>query len=781
MVDVIASQMHYGSSSKFKRRRVSAVRDYPRECGMFVSTVHPRKRREEIANVQPLACRHVLRKYPATRFRKGVHVTRDFPVKANAATVLRNQRSASRGSNSAYGMSLEDCKQSDVFNATNVYACMDAKQDNMSVVRDSKPSDVPNATEVRDIQACVEAKEDDVKESSLSMAVHDEQCQVDVSIATNVYVCTGVKESSSLMVVGDEQCQATLFGLDEEGEKVSSIVKEASLSAVVLDEQCPDALFEVHDFQVSFSDEECVEATLAEMNNSQFGLSNGLVSANNESRINCDKVKEVINLFREVYLELLQDKGEKRKGSLPVKAASLLKKQQKWINMDKRLGPIPGVEVGDYFDWRAELNMIGLHCHFIHGIDYMELDGKILATSVVDSGRYDNVLESNDEQEFPDTLTYSGEGENPMVQSKKSIDDQKLERGNLALKNSAEAKTPIRVIRKVSIKGASSRKIVGRKFVYDGLYFVDSCREEIASSGKLVFKFLLKRFPGQPKVDWAKPTSRECVCMNDISQGKERIPIRAMNALDNEKPPIFNYVSNVTYPESYPSMIDDGCDCIDGCSDSEDCPCIIKNGGATYNYQERIMKAKPLVIECGPSCKCFTSCINRVSQRGIRFPLEVFKTKTKGWGVRSQSFIPSGGFICEYIGEIIRDKDGEQRIGNDEYLFDIGNNYVDHSDTNTLGSSEVNESFTIDAAHSGNVGRFINHSCSPNLFAQNVLFDHNNKSMPHIMLFAMEDIPPLEELTYHYNYRIGEVCDVNGNIKMKTCYCGSRECTGRMY
>ncbi|KAI7981542.1 Histone-lysine N-methyltransferase, H3 lysine-9 specific SUVH5 [Camellia lanceoleosa] len=100
-----------------------------------------------------------------------------------------------------------------------------------------------------------------------------------------------------------------------------------------------------------------------------------------------------------------------------------------------------------------------------------------------------------------------------------------------------------------------------------------------------------------------------------------------------------------------------------------------------------------------------------------------------------------------------------------------------------LSSSEVveDERFTIDAAQFGIVGRFINHSCSPNLYAQNVLYDHKDKSKPHIMLFAAENIPPLKELTYHYNYFVDQVRDLNANIKMKSCYCGAAECTGRMY
>ncbi|KAK6250383.1 hypothetical protein SCA6_004388 [Theobroma cacao] len=839
----LARRRHNGYSSKFKRPGVSAVRHYPRDCGLLLPELDPRKGQEEITKVHPLeiaaASRPVLRKYPPPKIRKGHLVIRNFPFKSNAPAALRNQMpSDSEDSHSSFGIPMADCEQSDASKATDVHTCRDAKQYDFSVVRNSKPWYVPNSTNVHDVHVCVEPKQNNV-------SMVDKDCKpMDVSFATNVFACRDVKDFSPSMVVGDEQYEVDSYRVvvkdEEEGDEVPSIPKQASLSKGVGDEQYEvdsyrvvvkdeeegdevpsipkqaslskgvgDEQYEVDSYRVvvkdeeegdevpsipkqaslskgvgdeqcsnvHFSDEEC-EKALLEVYSSQVVISEDLVVTDNkELGISSNKVKEVLHLFQEVYLKLSQESGRKRKESLPLLAASHLLKQQKWINMGKRLGPIPGIEIGDYFDWRAELNVIGLHRQYVCGIDYMELDGRILATSIVDSGRYDNIVESNDEQEFPDVLIYSGQGENPKVQSRKFVYDQKLKGGNLALKNSSETKTPIRVIRKVSFKGASS-KIVEQKFVYDGLYFVDSYREERASSGKLVFKFVLKRFPGQPKLKWAKLIRKEHVCMNDISHGKEKIPIRAMNALDDEKPPLFNYVTNVTYPESYhPSMSSGGCDCIDGCSDSEDCPCVIKNGGEIpYNYEECIMMEKPIIIECGPSCKCFTSCINRVSQRGIRFPLEVFKTKTKGWGVRSRSFIPCGSFICEYIGEILPDKEVEQRIGKDEYLFDIGHNYgvLSHS-------SEVNECFTIDAAQFGNVGRFINHSCSPNLFAQNVLFDHNDSSMPHIMLFAMEDIPPLKELTYDYNYRIGGVCDVNGDIKMKTCFCGSKECTGRMY
>jgi len=36
------------------------------------------------------------------------------------------------------------------------------------------------------------------------------------------------------------------------------------------------------------------------------------------------------------------------------------------------------------------------------------------------------------------------------------------------------------------------------------------------------------------------------------------------------------------------------------------------------------------------------------------------------------------------------------------------------------------------------------------VFVQFVLFDHYNASYPHLMIFAMENIPPLRELSIDY-------------------------------
>ncbi|CAN1333835.1 Histone-lysine N-methyltransferase, H3 lysine-9 specific SUVH5 [Linum perenne] len=505
------------------------------------------------------------------------------------------------------------------------------------------------------------------------------------------------------------------------------------------------------------------------------GSSKGFASARK-------KVRETLRLFNFICRKLVHEaearckKGESHNKRVDFIAARELRIRGMSLNEGQYIvGAFPGVEVGDEFQFRMELNIIGLHRQTQGGIDFVKQGQDIIAVSVVASGGYDDNLDNSD------ILDYTGQGGNSAKD--KEAEDQKLEKGNLGLKNSITTKNPVRVIRgdtKISESADGRSKV----YVYDGLYNVVKYWQEPGPHGKLVFKFRMIRIPGQPELAWKqvkksrKLKQREGICVNDISQGKELIPICAVNTVDDEKPPPFKYITQIMYPDcpSPPS----GCNCRNGCSESGSCSCVAKNGGEIpFNNNGAIVEAKDLVYECGPSCRCPPSCYNRVSQQGIKIQLEIFKTDSRGWGVRSLNSISSGSFICEYVGELLEDSEAERRT-NDEYLFDIGG-CTDDTEENGSCEAVQDPNFTIDAAEFGNVGRFINHSCSPNLYAQNVLYDHGDQRIPHIMLFAAENIPPLRELTYHYNYQLDQVLDSQGNIKMKNCYCGSSECTGRMY
>lgn len=82
----------------------------------------------------------------------------------------------------------------------------------------------------------------------------------------------------------------------------------------------------------------------------------------------------------------------------------------------------------------------------------------------------------------------------------------------------------------------------------------------------------------------------------------------------------------------------------------------------------------------------------------------------------------------------------------------------------------------IDAKWWGNVGRFFNHSCRPNMEKQSVFVDSQDIRVPHMALFTNQDVPAGTELVYIYGY-------VKGSVEGKEmiCRCGEPDCVGRMY
>jgi len=158
------------------------------------------------------------------------------------------------------------------------------------------------------------------------------------------------------------------------------------------------------------------------------------------------------------------------------------------------VGQVPGVEVGDEFLYRSQLAIAGLHHHYRKGIDTTTYrNGMLIAISIVASGGYPDQLSRSGE------LVYTGSG--GKISGKKGVGDQKLEKGNLALKNCIRTKTPVRVIHR--FKGLNGETPM---FTYDGLYNVVDCWRE-GQPGSKVFKYKLQRIPGQAKLHYGSETS----------------------------------------------------------------------------------------------------------------------------------------------------------------------------------------------------------------------------------------------------------------------------------
>ncbi|NXA33847.1 SETB2 methyltransferase, partial [Eudromia elegans] len=79
--------------------------------------------------------------------------------------------------------------------------------------------------------------------------------------------------------------------------------------------------------------------------------------------------------------------------------------------------------------------------------------------------------------------------------------------------------------------------------------------------------------------------------------------------------------------------------------------------------------------------------------------------------------------------------------------------------------------YVLDATKEGNVGRFLNHSCCPNLFAQSVFVETHNRSFPWVAFFTNRHVKAGTELTWDYGYEAGSLPETE-----VLCQCGFQKC-----
>ncbi|CAH2046092.1 unnamed protein product [Thlaspi arvense] len=213
-----------------------------------------------------------------------------------------------------------------------------------------------------------------------------------------------------------------------------------------------------------------------------------------------EKVLKVLRIFKKVYEELDRDKaarrGESKTATSPIdyKTRAILMSSGMQVNAVNRIGAVPGIEIGDEFQYKAELNLIGLHFGIRSGIDYIDTGGSMLATNIVSSEGSGYV-----DRFDCDEIIYSGQGGDVRGKDHNKVTkDQKLVTGNLALVNSMKSKTPVRVI--YGKKRVDQRQR-GKSYVYVGLYLVQHYRQVKGPKGNVLFQFTLRRVSGQPSVD----------------------------------------------------------------------------------------------------------------------------------------------------------------------------------------------------------------------------------------------------------------------------------------
>ncbi|KAL0456929.1 UNVERIFIED_CONTAM: Histone-lysine N-methyltransferase SUVR4 [Sesamum latifolium] len=195
-----------------------------------------------------------------------------------------------------------------------------------------------------------------------------------------------------------------------------------------------------------------------------------------------------------------------------------------------------------------------------------------------------------------------------------------------------------------------------------------------------------------------------------------------------------------------------------------------------YHYIEDITKGQEaygisLINEINED-RCPT--FNYISENVTYQNAYVFMTpEQKGWGLRTLDDLPKGAFICEYVGEVVTNRELFQRNMQSTVYRHIFPVLLD-AGWSSGGVLKDEEALCLDAAVYGNVARFINHRVFDANLVQILL-----KSRPQIIIITMylaffttRQVNAMEELTWDYGI------DFNDYQPAKAfhCYCGSKFC-----
>ena len=178
---------------------------------------------------------------------------------------------------------------------------------------------------------------------------------------------------------------------------------------------------------------------------------------------------------------------------------------------------------------------------------------------------------------------------------------------------------------------------------------------------------------------------------------------------------------------------------------------------------------------CGPDCfnritnhECTSAncnlggkdCGNRAMGKRQFVKCQPKREIGKGWGLVTLEDVPKGKLVQEYVGEVINEKEKEERLR----LWSIEHPYDPNFYVMALSGG-----YYLDARVYANQSRFINHSCAPNC----ILMSVNVKGRIRNGIYSLRDIKAGEFLCYDYHF------DTKQGERF-ACRCGAPNCRGTM-
>ena len=160
------------------------------------------------------------------------------------------------------------------------------------------------------------------------------------------------------------------------------------------------------------------------------------------------------------------------------------------------------------------------------------------------------------------------------------------------------------------------------------------------------------------------------------------------------------------------------------------------------------------------NCNCGPNCGNRGMSKRQFAKCRPTREHGKGWGLIAVNGVKRGDLVQEYAGEIIDDKEKEERLKAWSR---------DHPNDPNFYVMHLEPGWYIDAREVANMARFINHSCDPNC----KLVPTNVSGHIRVAIVCIKDVPPGGFLCYDYQF------DTKDGDKF-TCRCGATNCRGTM-
>lgn len=212
------------------------------------------------------------------------------------------------------------------------------------------------------------------------------------------------------------------------------------------------------------------------------------------------------------------------------------------------------------------------------------------------------------------------------------------------------------------------------------------------------------------------------------------------------------------------------------------------------------LEARRPIYECNVNCKCGPGCHSRLVQKGRRVPLVIFKTGAeRGWGVYCEEDLFAGEFIDVYLGEVITDEEAGRRESSQEgskdklyYLYSLDKFVGDRDPTNGNAPLKQEDCYVVDGQYMGNVTRFMNNSCEPNVRQYTVSYNKHDLKLYSLAFFANQNIPAGRELVFDYLDSDPQELDVAirrreaalvdpDYVGKQRCFCGSAKCRGFLW